>query len=92
MGKISAKLRLNVSTIAKCYLYTLNDLKRFNKKQQVGYRKFGYNLTSSIIQKELKEVFAYMAMNEPRFKDLKKGIIRSIDWATFGLGITICDS
>jgi hypothetical protein len=93
LKNISAKLRLNFSTLVKCYLGNDRDIKRFVKKLQSAYKKHDYNFNIRNLKiNELKPVFADMALNDARYKDFKRGIIRSINlgrplaWALY-LGI-----
>ena len=93
ISTISSKLRLHFQTIVKCYLSNDNDIKRFFKKLERAYKKEGYPFDNAELKvDELKTVFAKMAANESRYKEFKKGIIRSINkgqplaWALY-LGI-----
>ena len=93
LGQISTKLRLRFQTVVKCFLSNDNDIKRFLVKLERAYKKEGYFFNSrSLKADELSIVFAKMAAQENRYKDFKKGIMRSIDngrplaWALY-LGI-----
>lgn len=77
---ISTKLRLHFQTLVKCFLSNDNDIKRFLVKLERAYKKEGYFFNSRALKAdELRVVFAKMAAQENRYKDFKKGIIRSID-------------
>ena len=79
LESISAKFRLNVSSIVKCYLNSDNDHKRLIRKLQFAYKRHDMSFKSPLKSKDLQFVFKEMAMTDKRFNDFKRGIKRSID-------------
>lgn len=76
---ISSKLRLHVQSVAKCYLSSQNDVKRFIKKIEREYKKEKLLFKDPFKAKDLKKVFGSMSEKDSRYKDFKKGIIESIN-------------
>jgi hypothetical protein len=93
LENISAKLRLNIDTIVRCYLGNDRDYDRLVTKVNREFEKQGFVAQNGRIKiEDLKTIFNNMAMSDNRYKDFKKGVINSIDkgrplaWALY-LGI-----
>ena len=79
LSVISSKFRLHVQTVARCYLGSDRDYKRFVKKIEIEYKKNGWRFRDPLKVKDLKKVFASLSLKDQRYKDFKRGVKRSID-------------
>ena len=76
---ISAKLRLNMKTIIRCYLGNEKDYSRLIIKLQRAYKKSDIPWTRTLESDDLNKIFPHMAEQDARYKKFTKGIIDSIN-------------